>query len=76
MKDADFTARVMAACQLLKTNGYEDVAGLLASKELSKRRADAPKRKRKVVVGKYRGKRGQMWIDPALLAQGEVIDNG
>ncbi len=32
------TARVMQACQLLKSHGFEDIAGWLANLELSERK--------------------------------------
>jgi len=42
------TARVMAACQLLKAHGFEDIAGLLAKTELVERRDAARVRGRRV----------------------------
>ncbi len=46
--DADFTSRVMRACQLLKAHDLEDVAAFLANAELSKRKQKRkPRVKRK-----------------------------
>ncbi len=56
--DADFTSRVMRACQLLKAHDLEDVASFLANAELAGRRT---KRKPKMArMGKHdwRGQRG------------------
>lgn len=71
MDKQEWTARVMAAAQLLKANGYADVAGLLARTELAQRRKPT-NRPRKVRLatpdGKpVTGKRAEFWIDAERL---------
>lgn len=63
--ESAFTARVMAAAQFLKSNGYADVAAFLAKQELSARKPTR-RAKRKVSVRSSTGKAargGAFWID-------------
>ena len=58
---ADFTARVMAASQFLKANGYEDIAAFLVKSELDARRAKRPGRKRKQTLYTARGEKIELY---------------
>ena len=61
--DTEFTARVMAAAQRLKSQGYADVASFLAAAELQKRVAQRPLRKRGIKVRFSHGQCGTMDAD-------------
>ena len=58
---ADFTARVMSASQLLKANGYEDIATFLVKSELDARHAKRPGRKRKQTLYTARGEKIELY---------------
>lgn len=45
-KADDLTARVMVWCQRMKAEGDEDVAGMLASLELRKRKGECKRRRK------------------------------
>lgn len=70
----DFTSRVMRGCQLLKANGLEDVAALLARTELHDRQGKSGTGKRKAYVGNKRTKANQLYIDSARAR--EECENG
>lgn len=59
----DFTSRVMRGCQLLKSNGLEDVAALLARNELHDRQARARTGKRKAYIGNKRTPANEFYIE-------------
>ena len=59
----DFTARVMSAAQILKANGYEDVAQFLVASELAQRKTKRTGRKRKTILYTARGEKIELWRD-------------
>ncbi len=70
MTNEEHTARCMAAAQLLKAHGFEDIAGELAALELKGRRASKGQRKRKARLATADGRPvagGAVWIDAAKI---------
>jgi hypothetical protein len=66
MSDKPSRERISMAAILLRNSGYPDVCAYLMAKD-KKESHRTNKGKRKVMLAKYNGKAGTVWIDSELL---------